>query len=124
MRTVRVGIAFLMDLMISPRGGENWGAAFGAMIFGGCGSIIGAIAGFTGAFRWIQQRTNEPWTVMTWIGVLLGSTLVLVIRVSGALEHQLIGDLIGWWPGLILFLAAGGTLGGFIGSIAGRLRKK
>ena len=119
---------FATATVAAPRFGQdpslNWGAAFVFTFLGISGGIFGAIAGFVGALRWITQRGSEPWTLTIWIGAVLGLATALVIRFSGALDRYVLGDLIKWWPGMALFLAAAASLGGFIGGIAGARGKR
>ena len=97
--------------------GEEWGSAIFFVLLAFSGGIFGAIAGFVGSLRWISQRGTKPWTLTTWIGVLLGLVFALVTRFSGAMNFCLLGDLIKWWAGLAIFVAAAAALGGFLGGL-------
>jgi hypothetical protein len=55
---------------------------------------------------------------------LLGFAVAMAIRFSGKLDSVMLGDLIKWGPGMVLFLAAGATLGGILGGLAGMLGKR
>ncbi len=109
---------WLVGVLTSSGSGEDWGSAIYAVFFAFCGGILGTIVGIVGSLRWISQRGCEPWTLTTWIGVLLGMVFALVVRFSGALSFCVLGDLIKWWLALVLFMAAAACLGGFLGGIA------
>ncbi len=115
-------------IVSAPRAGEqpslNWGGAILFTILAVGGGIIGGIGGCVGSIRWIAQRPREPWTLTTWIGVMLGVATAVAIRGSGALDTNVLGDLLQWWPGLILFVAATACLGGILGAIAGARGKR
>ena len=100
--------------------GTAWGAAYAFLGCGYCGAAFGAVAGLVGAVRWITHEGIRPWKATTWVGVGIGLAVALAIRFSGVLDrYGVFGHLIKWWPGMVLFLAASGTLGGFMGGLAG-----
>lgn len=103
----------------------EWGQAIGAMCCVGVGGIGGAISGLVVAVRRIACRESKPWKPMVWIGMVLGLAAALAIRFPGVLGRQNIFTfLIEWWPGTVIFTAASGTLGGFVGGIAGALGRR
>ncbi len=117
--TCVVAAICVVGAFTSSGSGEDWGSAIYAVFFAFCGGMVGGMVGLVGSLRWISQRGCEPWTLTTWIGVLLGLVFALVVRFSGALHFCLLGDLIKWLLGIFFFLAAAACLGGLLGSFAG-----
>ena len=121
--TCGMGLACISTVtLFRPRQGSepglNWGAAIGFMGCGACGSVFGIIVGLYAAIRWINLRGNDRWTPTTWVGIGLGLAVALAIRFSESLDRfGLVGDLINWWVGTIIFVTAIGTLGGLLGGI-------
>jgi hypothetical protein len=114
-------------LLFRPRPGRDpsldWGAGIALTICGLGGGVFGAAVGFVGARRWIAARGGELWTPMAWIGIALGLAAAFAARFSVVPDRLgIFGELIESWPGLLIFLAAAGTLGGLIGGISGRAR--
>jgi hypothetical protein len=110
------GLAFTMALGILPSGRDAGGAVVVFMILAACGAVFGAVIGLVGSIRRISQRPTEPWTLMTWIGMLVGLAAGFALRVSTVLDASVAGDLIKWLPATLLFLAMMAFLGGFIGN--------
>ena len=116
-------LAFVVTMMVSaPRPGEdpslNWGAGIIFILVAVLGCIAGVIIGFVGALRWIARGSSETWSWMVWIGVVLGIVMAFLIRFSGVLDWNILGDMIRWWPGLLIFSVAAACLGGILGGIA------
>jgi hypothetical protein len=110
-----------MLLLFRPRPGRDpsldWGAGIAFTICGLGGGVFGGVVGFVGALRWITARGGEPWPLADWIGIALGLAAALATRFSVVPERLgIFGELIESWPGLLIFLAAAGTLGGLIGA--------
>jgi hypothetical protein len=119
------GLACLPVLLVfRTRPGQdpslNWGAGIAFTVCGLGAGIVGAVIGFVGATRWIALGGRDPWTLMAWIGIALGLAAALATRFSLVPDRLgICGELIESWPGLGIFLAAAGTLGGLIGGISG-----
>ena len=113
----------VVAVLTTPGSAEEWGSAVFFVFFAFCGGIFGSIASFVGALCWIRVRGSEPWTLTTWIGVVLGLAFAIVIRFSNTLNFCVLGDLVMLWSGFALFVAAAATLGGFLGCIAGANRR-
>lgn len=120
-----LGLGILATItLFRPRPGSepglNWGAAFGFVGCGGCGSVFGIITGVMLAIRHIRDHGHELWRPFTWGGIGIGLTVALGIRVSGVFERfGIINDLIGWWVGSLVFIAAAGAAGGLAGGLLG-----
>ncbi len=114
-----VTLVFCASIALTKAGsGEEFGSAIYLALFAFGGGIFGAIAGFVGSLRWISERGSEPWTPSTWIGVMMGIVIGLLVRSSGALNFLMLEDLTKWWSGFAVFLTAAACLGGFLGSFA------
>lgn len=113
-----VGLAFLVALMIFPSGRDAGGAVIAFVIVAIGAGIAGTLAGLVGSIRWIAGQAGVPWSIGTWIGVLVGAMAGWAIRISAVLERFVVGDVIAWLPGTIVFLAAMAFLGGAMGGVA------
>lgn len=113
-----VGLAFLAALMAFPAGRDAGGAAIAFVIVAIGAGISGALVGLAGSITWIARQSAASWSVGTWIGLILGLMAGFAIRNSTILERIVLGDVIEWLPGMIVFLAAMAFLGGVIGGIA------
>jgi hypothetical protein len=113
------GLAFLLGLGIFPPvGRDDWGALIGFTFLAACGSVIGVIIGLVGSIFWIKQRATEPWTLTTWIGMLVGLAAGIALRVSNVFDASLVaGDLMRSLPATLVFLAMTVFLGGILGSV-------
>jgi hypothetical protein len=124
-----LGLACLMAMTVfRTRPGQdpslNWGAAGAFILCAISGSVVGALAGFVGAIRWLRSHGNEPWSLPIWVGITLGLAVALLIRVTGMLDRHISGDVIRWWPGMACFVVALATLGGLAAGVLGQLAKK
>jgi hypothetical protein len=128
--TCGLGLALLAAVTIlATHPGEDpglaWGSAFGFLIFGGCGCVFGAIAGFTVAIRWITQSSGELWGRITWIGIAVGLTFAIALRIfSDVLGDGTLNGVIEWVPATVLFITVFATLGGFFGNFVEGLGKR
>ena len=87
------------------------------------GLILGFIASLVGSIYWIAQKSGESWKAMTWIGIAIGLASGLAIWNSALLDSVVLGDIINWFPGTIIFLTTMAFLGGLIGGATSLLRK-
>lgn len=115
---VGAGLAFIMALGVLPSGRDAGGAVVAFMILAACGGVLGAGIGLVGSIRWISQRSTKPWTLMTWIGILVGLAAGMPIKGSALFTSNVVGDLFNWLPAAIPFLATMAFLGGAIGKTA------
>lgn len=118
------GIAFLVGLVVFPAGRDAGGAVVAFMILATCGGVVGALIGLAGSISWISRRSGEPFTLMTWIGMVVGLAAGLAIRSSAVLDRTILGELIEWLPGKLAFLATMAFVGGFIGTIVASWGKR
>ncbi len=112
------GIAFLAGLMIFPSDRDSGGAVAAFVLLTVSGGGIGAIAGLTFSIRRITRPSITRWPLATWIGAAAGLVTGITARASGAFDGHVIGDLIEWLPGMIVFLASSVFLGGCMGTCA------
>jgi hypothetical protein len=106
------GLMFVIASMQRP-GGEPWQAGFGQYLGGLiCGAPLGSLAGLALSVGWIRARDeSRVWSVLVWIGVLLGLALGPVVSFRWNVHQGM-----GWW-GTAVVIAACGTVGGFVAGV-------
>lgn len=109
------GAAFVVGLMVFPSGRDAGGAVVAFVVLAAGGGVIGALTGVVGALRWIARQSGELWTLGAWLGALAGLAAGLAVRVAAVFEGNVLGDVVAWLPGMIVFLAALAFLGGWLG---------
>ncbi len=108
-------LSFLTLLMVLPTDRESGGALIAFEFLAFVAAVLGLIIGTVLAIRWVIGRGGliAPWS--SWIGTALGLNIAASLRFSGALGDNVIGSVISWLPGTILFFISLAFLGGCIG---------